>query len=116
MAALLNSLQMGFQTVAIQRRASEIQTVLAAVKTEFGTYQKMLKQAQKQLGTVSRTVDTLVGTRSRAMERKLRSVTELDDPGEAARILGVDAEDALEEDGAGFDETSTASSYQDAEE
>ncbi|MDM8164186.1 DNA recombination protein RmuC [Collinsella intestinalis] len=89
MAALLNSLQMGFQTVAIQQRASEIQTVLAAVKTEFGTYQAMLRQAQKQLGTVSRTVDTLVGTRSRAMERKLRSITELDDPAEAARILGV---------------------------
>lgn len=89
MAALLNSLQMGFQTVAIQQRASEIQTVLAAVKTEFGTYQTMLRQAQKQLGTVSRTVDTLVGTRSRAMERKLRSITELDDPAEAARILGV---------------------------
>ena len=89
MAALLNSLQMGFQTVAIQQRASEIQTVLAAVKTEFGTYQTMLRQAQKQLGTVSRTVDTLVGTRSRAMERKLRSITELDDPTEAARILGV---------------------------
>ncbi|MBM6908069.1 DNA recombination protein RmuC [Collinsella intestinalis] len=89
MATLLNSLQMGFQTVAIQQRASEIQTVLAAVKTEFGTYQTMLRQAQKQLGTVSRTVDTLVGTRSRAMERKLRSITELDDPTEAARILGV---------------------------
>ena len=97
MAALLNSLQMGFQTVAIQQRASEIQTVLAAVKTEFGTYQKMLRQAQKQLGTVSRTVDTLVGTRSRAMERKLRSVTELDDPAEAARILGIGATADAEE-------------------
>ena len=94
MAALLNSLQMGFQTVAIQQRASEIQTVLAAVKTEFGTYQKMLRQAQKQLGTVSRTVDTLVGTRTRAMERKLRSITELEDPTEAERIIGVDTLEA----------------------
>ncbi len=85
---------MGFQTVAIQQRASEIQTVLAAVKTEFGTYQKMLRQAQKQLGTVSRTVDTLVGTRTRAMERKLRSITELEDPAEAERIIGVDALEA----------------------
>ena len=100
MAALLNSLQMGFQTVAIQQRASEIQTVLAAVKTEFGTYQKLLRRAQKQLGTVSRTVDTLVGTRSRAMERKLRSITELDDPAEAARILEIEGlpEDELLED------------------
>ncbi len=96
MAALLNSLQMGFQTVAIQRRASEIQTVLAAVKTEFGTYQKMLRQAQKQLGTVSRTVDSLVGTRSRAMERKLRSITELDDAAAAEQILGI--EDGAEAD------------------
>ena len=92
MAALLNSLQMGFQTVAIQKRAGEIQTVLAAVKTEFGTYQEMLLKAQKQLGTASKTVDLLVGRRSRAMERKLRSITELDDPSEAERILGIEPE------------------------
>lgn len=97
MAAMLNSLQMGFQTVAIQQRASEIQTVLAAVKTEFGTYQKTLRQAQKQLGTVSRTVDNLVGTRSRAMERKLRSITELEDPVQAERILGVNLIEAPED-------------------
>lgn len=97
MAAMLNSLQMGFQTVAIQQRASEIQTVLAAVKTEFGTYQKTLRQAQKQLGTVSRTVDNLVGTRSRAMERKLRSITEMEDPVQAERILGVNLIEAPED-------------------
>lgn len=89
MAALLNSLQMGFQTVAIQKRAGEIQDVLAAVKTEFGKYHEMLLKAQKQLGTASKTVDLLVGRRSRAMERKLRSITELDDPVEAERILGI---------------------------
>ncbi len=92
MAALLNSLQMGFQTVAIQKRAGEIQTVLAAVKTEFGTYQEMLLKAQKQLGTASKTVDLLVGRRSRAMKRKLQSITELDDPSEAERILGIEPE------------------------
>ena len=71
MAALLNSLQMGFQTVAIQqRRRARSRRCSPPVKTEFGTYQTMLRQAQKQLGTVSRTVDTLVGTRSRAMERQ----------------------------------------------
>lgn len=91
MAALLNSLEMGFQTVAIQRRANEIQTVLAAVKTEFSTYQGMLERAQRQLGTASKTIDSLVGTRSRAMERKLRGITQLDDPAEAERILGLDA-------------------------
>ncbi len=97
MAALLNSLQMGFQTVAIQKRASEIQNVLAAVKTEFGTYQAMLVKAQKQLGTVSKTVDTLVGTRSRAMERKLRSITELGSPEEAERVLGIESSDDVQE-------------------
>ena len=98
MAALLNSLQMGFQTVAIQQRASEIQTVLAAVKTEFGTYQAMLRRAQKQLGTVSRTMDTLVGTRTRAMERTLDSITELESLEEAERRLGIDLpEDASAE-------------------
>ena len=98
MAALLNSLQMGFQTVAIQKRASEIQNVLAAVKTEFGTYQKMLEKAQKQLGTVSKTVDSLVGTRTRAMERKLRSITELGSAAEAERVLGIEAADDEEEE------------------
>lgn len=91
MAALLNSLEMGFQTVAIQKRANEIQQVLAAVKTEFGTYQTMLQKAQKQLGTASKTIDSLVGTRSRAMERKLRSITSLDSLEEADAILGIEA-------------------------
>lgn len=98
MAALLNSLQMGFQTVAIQRRADEIQQVLAAVKTEFGKYQGMLEKAQRQLGTASKTIDELVGTRSRAMERRLRSVTELESLDEAEHLLGIDA--AAEDDGA----------------
>lgn len=91
MAALLNSLQMGFQTVAIQRRANEIQKVLAAVKTEFATYQKALLKAQRQLGTASRTIDHLTGTRSRAMERKLREITTLGSLEEADAVLGIDA-------------------------
>lgn len=75
MAALLNSLEMGFQAVAIQRRADEIQRTLAAVKTEFVSYQTLLLRAQKQLGTATRTIDSLVGTRARAMDRALASVT-----------------------------------------
>ncbi|WP_455137244.1 DNA recombination protein RmuC [Thermophilibacter sp.] len=98
MAALLNSLQMGFQTVAIQRRADEIQQVLAAVKTEFATYQGMLAKAQKQLGTVSKTIDQLAGRRSRAMERRLRGLTELDSLEEADRVLGIDAADDADSD------------------
>ena len=104
MAALLNSLQMGFQTVAIQRRADEIQQVLAAVKTEFGVYQDMLTRAQRQLGTVSKTIDQLAGRRSRAMERRLRSVTELGSLEEAERVLGIDAAgEAAEDADAGAD-------------
>ena len=93
MAALLNSLQMGFQTVAIQKRANEIQEVLAAVKTEFGKYQDMLRRAQKQLGTASKTIDTLVGTRSRAMERRLRGITELGSLAEADAVLGIESDE-----------------------
>lgn len=97
MAALLNSLQMGFQTVAIQQRANEIQKVLSAVKTEFATYQSLLERAQKQLGTASRTIDSLVGTRSRAMERKLREITQLESLEEADAILGIAASAAPED-------------------
>lgn len=98
MAALLNSLQMGFQTVAIQKRTDEIQRVLSAVKAEFGKYQEMLKKAQKQLGTATKTIDNLVGTRSRAMERKLREVTEYDSLAEAEVVLGIEPEDDAEDD------------------
>jgi DNA recombination protein RmuC len=91
MAALLNSLQMGFQTVAIQRNADQIRQVLSAVKTEFATYQGMVEKARKQLSTASKTMDTLATTRMRAMDRKLSSVTELADATEAAEVIGVEA-------------------------
>lgn len=90
MAALLNSLQMGFQTVAIQRHADEIQKVLSAVKKEFETYQKMLVRARKQITTAGKTLDELVDRRARAMERKLRQVTELDSSENAEQILGIE--------------------------
>lgn len=92
MAALLNSLQMGFQTVAIQRHADQIQTVLSAVKTEFGVYRKCLEKAHRQISTAGGTLDDLLGRRTRAMERKLRQVTELDSPEAAERVLGIDVE------------------------
>ena len=103
MAALLNSLQMGFQTVAIQRHADEIQKVLSAVKKEFETYQKMLVRARKQITTAGKTLDELVDRRARAMERKLRQVTELDSSENAEQILGIEASsglllDSLEDD------------------
>lgn len=86
MAAMLNSLEMGFQAVAIQRRADEVQRVLVDVRTEFSKYADELAKAQRQLATASRTLDALATTRTRAMERRLASVTELG--GEA---VGLDA-------------------------
>ncbi len=86
LAALLNSLQMGFKTLAIQKRSSEVWQILAAVKTEFGKFGEVIEavdrklvEAQKKLGTV--------GTRSRAIERKLRDVQELP-AGDAQGLLG----------------------------
>ena len=90
MAALLNAVQMGFQTVAIQKRADEIQKVLSAVKAELPKYRKELERAQKQLNTASKTIDGLVGTRTRAMERTLKGVTAIGSLSEADELLGID--------------------------
>ena len=107
MASILNSLQMSYQTFAFQKRADEIQQVLAAVKAEFPNYQSELRRALKQIRTAEKTVDGIINTRTNVIERKLRSVTALDDEQEVARLLGagaaavdVDAAvEASEEDG-----------------
>lgn len=98
MAVILNSLQMSYQTFAFQRRADEIQRVLAAVKAEFPRYQAELRRALKQIETAGRTVDGIINTRTNVMERKLQSVTALDDAREAAGVIGYDAPDALDSD------------------
>jgi DNA recombination protein RmuC len=85
--AMLNSLRMGFQTVAIEKRASEVWHVLGAVKTEFHKFGEVLDKVQKQLGTASTTIEK-TKVRTRAMERTLRSVEELPEP-EAVGLLGV---------------------------
>lgn len=90
MAAMLNSLEMGFQAVAIQQRANEVQRVLVDVRTEFAKYADELAKAQRQLATASRTLDVLATTRTRAMERRLASVTELE-TGEDSAAAGADA-------------------------
>lgn len=74
MAALLNSLQMGFQTLAIQKRSGEVWQVLGAVKTEFSTFNDVLRKAQDRLRLANDDLDKLIGTRTRAIERKLRGV------------------------------------------
>ena len=76
LAALLSSLRMGFKTLAIEQRASEVWHVLGAVKTEFGKFGDVLDRVKRQLATASRTL-TETGVRTRAMARKLREVEEL---------------------------------------
>lgn len=90
LGAILNSLQMGFRTLAIEKRSSEVWTVLAAVKTEFGKFGGMLEKVQKNLETAGSQLDEVIGKRTRAIERKLRQVQEL--PSErSADILSLDS-------------------------
>ena len=92
MAALLNALQMGFRTLAIQKRSGEVWTVLGAVKTEFEKFGTGLAQMQRHLNQTGSDLEELIGTRSRAITRKLESVQQLED-NTAREILGIgDAE------------------------
>ncbi|WP_153099803.1 DNA recombination protein RmuC [Paraburkholderia hayleyella] len=88
LTALLNSLQMGFRTLAIEQRSSEVWQVLGAVKTEFGKFGDVLAKTRSQLETVTRSIEQ-AEVRTRAMNRKLRDVEAL--PGEQARGLLDDA-------------------------
>ena len=87
LAAILSSLRMGFRTLAIEKRSSEVWEILAAVKTEFGKFGDVMDKLKRQLNTASKTIDE-TGTRTRAMERTLRTVEELP-PDEATARLGL---------------------------
>jgi DNA recombination protein RmuC len=76
LSAILNSLRMGFRTLALEKRSSEVWKVLAAVKMEFGKFGEVLSRVKKHLNTASKTLDQ-TDLRARAMERKLRNVEEL---------------------------------------
>ncbi|CAC9607751.1 DNA recombination protein RmuC [uncultured Gammaproteobacteria bacterium] len=78
LSAFLNSLQMGFKTLAIQKRSAEVWDVLTEVKTEFTTFSSVFEQVQKQLNTASGTLEKLRTTRSNVLERKLKKVELLD--------------------------------------
>lgn len=96
MAALLNSLQMGFRTLAIQKRSGEVWKVLGEVKSEFSTFEKVLNQTKRHLELASKDIDTLVGVRTRQIQRKLKDVTSLGlaEPEEASYLEeGTDMED-----------------------
>ena len=93
LAAILSSLRMGFQTLAIEKHSSEVWKVLGAVKTEFGKFGDVMDRLKRQLNSASKTIDD-TGVRTRAMERKLRTVEEL--PIEEATIhLGFSDETPL---------------------
>jgi len=94
LSALLNSLQMGFRTLAIEKRSSEVWELLGAVKTEFGNFGGILEKTQKKLQEASNVIDE-AGRRSRAIERKLRNVQELP-PEQADLLLGGTAEGGSE--------------------
>lgn len=87
--AVLNSLQMGFRTLAIEKRSSEVWILLGAVKAEFGKFGEILDRTQKKLQEASNTIEH-AATRSRAIERKLKDVQQLPS-GDAAGMLS-DAE------------------------
>lgn len=89
MAALLNSLQMGFKTLAIQKHSSEVWDILGAVKNEFGKFEDVLMAAQKKINQANDDLDKLVGTRSRMIRSKLRKVTTLSDE-DASALLDLE--------------------------
>ena len=78
MAALLNSLQMGFKTLAIQKRSGEVWSILSAVKAEFQEFGTVLQSAQDKLSKTGEELDKLVGVRTRQIQRKLKDVSVLD--------------------------------------
>lgn len=78
MAALLNSLQMGFKTLAIQKRSSEVWNILRGVKTEFETFGSVLETSQKHLRQVNEDLDKLIGVRTRQIQSKLKNVESYD--------------------------------------
>lgn len=77
LSAILNSLQMGFRTLAIQKRSAEVWQVLGAIKTEFGKFGELLERTQKKLTEANSELDKLVGVRTRVIQRKLKEVQEL---------------------------------------
>ncbi|WMJ73943.1 DNA recombination protein RmuC [Cytophagaceae bacterium ABcell3] len=79
LAALLNSLQLGFRTLAIQKRSSEVWEILGGVKTEFAKFAGMLEKAKKNIDTASGQIEDVLGVRTRAIQKRLNNVQQLPD-------------------------------------
>jgi len=97
LGAYINSLQMGFKTLAIQKSSSEVWKLLGAVKTQFSRFGGVLESAQKRIAGVSSDLDTLVGTRTRMIQSKLQKVEELPEQ-EASALLEMDILELEEEE------------------
>ncbi|MHB1872972.1 MAG: DNA recombination protein RmuC [Steroidobacteraceae bacterium] len=96
LASMLNAFQMGFRSLAIQKRSSEVWQLLAAVRSEFAEHGKVVDTLKRQLGAAANTIDRL-GTRTRVMNRKLRDVEIL--PSRSAKtLLGLAGPESLEEE------------------
>ena len=94
MAALLNSLQIGFRTLAIQKRSGEVWKLLGAVKTEFDKFGKVVEAAQQRLEQAGKELDKLVGARTRVIQKRLATVTSLPDSEATALLESGSDEDA----------------------
>lgn len=97
LAAILNSLQMGFRTLAIQKRSGEVWKILGAVKKEFENFGGMLEKAQRNIQTASNQIDEVMGKRTRAIQRKLKEVQILGET-ESQLILEVDTTEPNDDD------------------
>lgn len=95
MAALLNSIQMGFKTLAIEKRSAEVWNVLGAVKTEFEKFDKILQSTQKRINQANEELDKLIGVRTRAIVRKLGSVEKTES---TDLLFDTDTQDTLTDD------------------
>jgi DNA recombination protein RmuC len=93
LAAILNSLQMGFRTLAIQKRSSEVWKVLAEVKKEFDSFGGILQKAQNNIQTGLNQLDTVMSTRTRAIQRKLKGVELMNGANEALPLEGFNEDD-----------------------
>ena len=89
MAAILNSLQMSYQTFRLQKRTDDVLRVLSAVKAELPRYQAALRRAQQQIETAGKTVEGIITTRTNVMERKLKDIDALEDADQVDEILGL---------------------------
>jgi len=98
LAAILNSLQMGFKTLAIQKRSSEVWQVLASVKKEFESFGGLMQKAQTNIQTGLNQLDDVMGKRTKAIQRKLRNVEALSDSQSKLLALGEINNDGLDDE------------------